>query len=120
MNYYIQQITAKETHTVRHPILRPGKPIDSCDFEGDYLETTIHFGLFLDSKLAGVVTFMKNNHELLHFKNQYQLRGMAILKKFQGRGLGNHLIIHGEEFLKTQNMEILWCNAREIAVNFYE
>ncbi|RED50081.1 GNAT family N-acetyltransferase [Seonamhaeicola aphaedonensis] len=120
MNYHIQQITTKETYTVRHPILRSGKPISSCNFEGDDLETTHHFGLFINSKLVGVATFMKNNLELLHFNNQYQLRGMAILNEFQGKKLGNYLVKYGEDFLKNERIEVIWCNAREIAVNFYQ
>jgi len=42
----IKEIPSKETYIVRQPVLRKGKPIESCIFEGDDLETTYHFGLF--------------------------------------------------------------------------
>lgn len=52
----IQEIQSKETYIVRHPVLRKGKPLESCLFEGDDLETTHHFGLFLDSELIGIIS----------------------------------------------------------------
>lgn len=120
MNYHILQITAQETYIVRHPVLRPGKPISTCKFKDDESKTTFHLGLFANTKIIGVASFLKNPHELLSCRNQYQLRGMAILEAYQGKGLGNDLIIHAENQLKAQNIDALWCNAREIAVNFYK
>ena len=42
----IKEIPSKETYSVRQPVLRKGKPIESCIFEGDDLATTHHFGLY--------------------------------------------------------------------------
>jgi GNAT superfamily N-acetyltransferase len=120
MNYHIRQITDQETHAVRHPILRPGKPVSTCIFKGDELKTTIHLGLYVNSEIIGVASFLKNPYRPLHYKNQYQLRGMAILETFQRKGLGNKLIIHAENLLKPLGVNVIWCNAREIAVNFYK
>ncbi|WP_248723750.1 GNAT family N-acetyltransferase [Seonamhaeicola sp. ML3] len=119
MNYHIKFITAKETHTVRHPVLRPGKPISSCIFYGDELDNNFHLGLYKNTKLVGVASFFNNKHPSLKFNRQYQLRGMAILEPYQGKGLGNRLINHAEDILKAKHIEAIWCNARKIAVNFY-
>jgi len=51
---------------------------------------------------------------------QYQLRGMAVLKPFQGKGLGEFILRHGDVLLKEKNAKIIWCNARENAVHFYK
>ncbi|ALJ04771.1 hypothetical protein APS56_06375 [Pseudalgibacter alginicilyticus] len=120
MNYIIKQINSKETHDVRHPVLRTGKPIESCIFDGDDLKTTIHLGLFKNEKLIAVASFFKNETKLLNKTNQFQLRGMAVLKKFQGNNLGKLLLEYGESELKKQQTIILWCNARESAINFYK
>lgn len=40
----IREITAKETFIVRHLILRQGKTIETCAFDGDDFSTTTHFG----------------------------------------------------------------------------
>lgn len=117
---FIKEINSLETYTVRHPVLREGRPIEDCRFDGDDLPTTFHLGLFFEDNLVGVASFMKNNHVLFSDAHQYQLRGMAVLKKHQGKQLGDILFQHGEKLLKDKNETLLWFNAREIAVNFYK
>ena len=115
----VKKINSFETLKVRHQVLRQGKPIDTCKFEGDDLETTFHIGLFYYSELIGVVTYTKNNNSSFKNDSQYQLRGMAILQPFQGKKFGNILLEEGEKLLKTKKCSLIWCNARESAVNFY-
>jgi predicted GNAT family N-acyltransferase len=119
-NYSVKQITATDTHTVRHPVLRPGKPRASCIFDGDDLKTTIHFGIFDAEKIIGVASFLKNNNANFTELSQYQLRGMAILQPYQGLGIGNKLLKYCDNFLIEKGVNLIWCNAREIAVNFYK
>lgn len=119
-NYLVKKIDARTTHSVRHPVLRTGKPIETCVFLGDDLETTFHFGLYFKTQLIGVTTFMASENVIFKEHPQYQMRGMAILKEFQGKGLGTVLISKGEEFLRLQKTKLVWCNAREIAVSFYK
>ena len=45
---------------------------------------------------------------------------MAILKEFQLKGLGKQLIDEGENILIEKKVDLLWFNAREIAVEFYK
>lgn len=70
--------------------------------------------------MIGVSSFFKNHHPSISKENQYQLRGMAILKEHQGKGIGNIILNYGEKFLKEKNIDIIWCNAREVAINFYK
>lgn len=119
-DYNIARITSKETHLVRHPVLRKDKPITTCIFEGDDDETTIHLGLFIKKELVSVCSFFKNNHASILEENQYQLRGMAVLDKYQGKGVGKVILSYGENIIKNKNTKIIWCNAREIAVPFYD
>ena len=118
--YHINLIGHSETYAVRHPVLRQGRPIEDCIFDGDSLENTLHFGLFDGKNLLAVASFMDNSHPLFVEENQYQLRGMAVLKDHQGKGLGHKILSHGEHVLRKKNVSIVWCNAREIAVNFYK
>lgn len=120
MNHTIKQITAKETHSVRHPVLREGKPIETCIFVGDDLKTTIHYGLFYNEKLIAVASFFKNKNNLLSEEHQVQLRGMAVINEFQEKGIGKLLLEHAERELKKLQTTILWCNARETATIFYK
>ena len=47
----IQKITSTETYPVRHIVLRAGKPIESCQFDGDELGSTHHFGYYLNHQI---------------------------------------------------------------------
>lgn len=116
----IKKISSRDTFLVRHPILREGKPIESCQFDGDDLETTTHFGLFIDKNIIGVLSVFKNNNVIFSSENQFQIRGMAILKDFQRKGFGDELIKHAEVYIKSQFGKLIWFNARESAVPFYE
>lgn len=117
---FIKEITALETFSVRQPVLRPGKPIETCHFDGDNLPTTKHFGVFEDEILAGVITVLENNSILFDKKKQFQIRGMAVLDSFQKKGLGKDLVIAVEKYVENQKGELIWFNARMIAVEFYK
>lgn len=116
----IKKISSVETFSVRHPVLRKGKPIESCHFEGDDLGTTQHFGLYLEQELVGIISlFKKSNPDFLE-KNQYQIRGMAVLENQRKKDFGKALILYSEEKCKNQNVDLIWFNARIEASGFYE
>jgi len=117
---FIKNINAKETFLIRHPVLREGKPVESCHFNGDNLETTVHFGYFKDRNLIGVVSLFNSKNTNFISEIQFQIRGMAILPLFQKQGIGKKLISHCEEFLQNKKDSLIWFNARENAVSFYE
>ena len=116
----IKEISSSDTISVRHPVLRAGKPIDSCRFDGDDLDTTKHFGIFEEENLVGVISIFKNNHAYFENNDCYQIRGMAVLENFQKQGLGEKLLMHSEEYIRNQKSSLIWFNARQTAVGFYE
>lgn len=112
-NIQLKEIDTTATYTVRHPVLRNGLPIESCAFDFDDAPSTMHLGAFENDRLIGVLTLI--------FKTQsVQLRGMAVLEQFQGQGVGKQLIVHAENYVKRQNIQTIWMNARRIAVPFYK
>ncbi len=116
----VKKITYLDTFPIRSAVLRQGKPIETCFFLGDDAEETTHFGLFDDEKLIGVASVFKVNNENFEQNNQFQLRGMAILSQYQGLGFGNLLLKEVCKFVATKNAEVLWFNARESAIKFYQ
>lgn len=112
-NIQLKPICAKETYAVRHPVLRSGLPIESCAFDRDDDENTVHIGSFLNEKLVGVLT-------LLPKETDVQLRGMAVLPELQGKGIGRLLVAEAEKCVRDMDMSTLWMNARLVAVPFYE
>ncbi|WP_324721773.1 GNAT family N-acetyltransferase [Salinimicrobium sp. HB62] len=117
----IRKISAEETYPVRQEVLRPRRPLKECFFEGDLEEETFHLGYFHRQKLVAVATYVARKNELFKAPFQYQLRGMAVLPSFRGKDLGTKLLLEGEKLLKKKNQQILlWFNARETAIGFYE
>jgi ribosomal protein S18 acetylase RimI-like enzyme len=116
----IRKISAEETFVVRHPVLRKGKPIASCHFDGDALPTTQHFGLYENDKIEGVISLFEKNNPLFEDNHQSQIRGMAVMENNQGKGFGTLLVTHAEELLKSQKVDLIWFNARENAADFYQ
>ena len=118
--FEIKKISAFETIIVRHPMLRYGKPIESCRFEGDDLPTTSHFGFFYDGQISAVISVFEAKSKLFVEKQQYQIRGMAVLEQYQKKGFGEALLKYCENQIRNKRGEIMWFNARETAIGFYE
>lgn len=114
----IRKISSKDTYVVRHPVLRPGKPIETCRFDGDDLPTTQHFGFFENGKIIGVATILHSSHDNWPNENCFQLRGMAVLPEFQGKNIGAQLVYFIEKELPSP--KVIWFNARISARVFYE
>lgn len=79
-------ISAKETYAIRQPVLREGLQLSSCIFEGDDLPTTVHYGIYENNSIAGVISLYQIVNKLFTEKQQMQIRGMAVLPKYQKKG----------------------------------
>ncbi|PRP68036.1 GNAT family N-acetyltransferase [Nonlabens agnitus] len=121
----IKEITTLETYSVRHAVLRVGRPLEECAMDGDDLSTTFHLGAFDGDLHVGVATFLKSEAVDLPINfpaetTYYQLRGMGVVADHQGKGIGADIVTQGIHRLKELNIDILWFNARIKAVPFYE
>lgn len=120
MNLQVKKIPFNKTFVVRHPVLRAGKPLEMCYFEGDELLTTTHFGLFLDEVIIGVLSIFKSACPMIESKNAYQFRGMAILEPYQNKKYGALLLNAATSLVVENQGDLIWFNAREKAIRFYE
>lgn len=120
MMYSIQKINSTETYPVRHIVLRAGKPIESCQFDGDELVSTHHFGYYLNNQIIGVISLFEIKNEQFVAQKPFQIRGMAVLPSFQKQGIGEALVSEAEKFCTTQKVDLIWFNARTSAVGFYK
>jgi GNAT superfamily N-acetyltransferase len=118
--YSCKPISTPETYLVRHPVLRPGKAIETCRFEGDDLASTVHFGIFEDEKVIGVLSLFDASNSGITAETHLQFRGMAVLAAYQNKGIGAILMEFAETQIKAKTGVIIWLNAREKAVTFYE
>lgn len=118
-NYELRNIASEETWPVRHLVLRKGRPLEDVYMEADEKTSTFHLGMFYNSKIIGVASFMEDAKDIFSGK-QHRLRGMAVLPEFRKRGIAELLLKKGEEILKEKGCTVLWFNARIIAIRFYE
>ncbi len=116
----IRQIDALQTYPVRHAVLRPGKPVESCRFDGDSAPATVHFGYYEHNQLLAIASLFAVDNPCFEHRAQLQLRGMAVLPDQQKKGIGEQLIRHAESVAQQKNFELIWFNAREVAIGFYQ
>jgi predicted GNAT family N-acyltransferase len=114
----IKEISAEETFPIRLEVLRKNIPLPH-EFNGDFDLETFHLGAFEGNKLIAVSSYMKASNK--NFEgNQYQLRGMATINEYQGFGAGKLMLEKAVQILKEKSSNVLWCNARIAAVDFYK
>ena len=116
----IKEISSKETYAVRHPVLRPGRPIEDCFFEYDDDSSSIHLALEMQGRIVSVLSAMPIQCSyFLEFKAM-RLRGIATLEGHQKQGYGSKLLKFAEALLKAKGIELLWLNSRVKASEFYK
>ena len=115
----VRTIGPKCTYTVRHAELRKGRPMEECAFDGDKDSSTLHIGGFLGNDLIAVATMLKRDMAKHGIQNTFQLRGMAVLEDYQGKGIGKILLNFAENLAKEKEAQTLWMNARVSALGFY-
>jgi GNAT superfamily N-acetyltransferase len=116
----VREIATAETYAVRQPVLRPGRPVETCYYPKDDDAWTFHLGTFADGRLAGVATYLVDRHPDFDDAVQYRLRGMAVLPEYQGLGLGRTLVDAAYPRIAAAGATLLWFTARKEAVGFYE
>jgi GNAT superfamily N-acetyltransferase len=99
----IKFIESTDLLPVRNIVLREGKLTnDECRFPTDEIDGAFHLGYYSDIKGTG-----------------YQLRGMATLANYRGKGFGKVIVDYAIELLKQKGANYIWCNARKVAAKFY-
>ncbi|KAB2862631.1 MAG: N-acetyltransferase, partial [Exiguobacterium chiriqhucha] len=72
----LQEVGLEAVIPLRHEVLRPGLPVETCYFEGDDAETTRHFAWVEDGRVVSIATVMEVGRDFDGQTVPYQLRGM--------------------------------------------
>jgi len=116
----IRQISAKETLSLRHKVLKPHLSIEECANPEDIEPSTFHLGLYFKDHLVSIVSFSYQACPLMSAGAPYRLRGMATDEKYRSQGFGNELVNFAQDLLRSKRCDLIWCNARIKAIPFYE
>ena len=120
MKVEITSIEVSKCYPLRHEMLRRGKPLETCYFDGDNSEGTFHLGAIIDKVIIGIISVYEK--DLSQFKNSKgaQFRGIAVASKHQRKGVASKLINCAEkETKKRMNPKYIWLNGRISANKLY-
>ena len=116
----IKVVTAKDIRPLRNLVLRPNLPIETTYYDLDNDIETFHLASIMDNTIISIGTFYPENDIELQTKNGYRLRGMATHPKFRRKSAATKLMKESFVLLKEKKCDVLWCNARLVAVEFYK
>jgi predicted GNAT family N-acyltransferase len=107
----IKPIPAELTWTLRKTVMYPDFALEQVKLADDAQGR--HFGLFVNDELTVVVSLFIKDKSL-------QFRKLATLTEQQGKGYGRQMMQFILELASAENLEMVWCNARLSAANFYK
>ena len=116
----INKVDAEKIRSLRHSELRKGQDFYTTAYLRDYEEDTFHMACIVDEKIVTCATFYPEKSIKIKSNNTYRLRGMATDANFQRKGYASELMKESFKELKKRGCDILWCNARLVAVDFYK
>lgn len=118
----VVEIDAPAAHDLRYRVLRVGTPSSVVDFAEDRLDTTFHLGVVIDDRIVAISTWIDRPSPDAPGVSGVQLRGMATdpAAEFRGRGYGSLVLRAGIERAASAGVEVVWANARDSALAFYE
>ncbi len=114
-------VSVEKVYPLRLMVLRPGGILADCIFEGDEDPKTVHV---VASEMSGLIrsvgSYYENGHPAIQANRPVQLRGMATHPDARGKGFGAEVLAYGMMHFFGHGADVIWCNAREVAVPFYE
>lgn len=113
------QLKPEEIQQLRNEVLWPHKTFENCILETDRLSTTFHFGIQIEGLTVATVTLQQEKSHRLQQVKQYRLRAMAVREGYRGQGFGDAIVEAGLNHLRELGVEVVWCDARVAALNFY-
>ncbi len=119
-NVVVKPIPPSATYPLRHSVLWPHIALETdCTIDIDQREDAVHLGAFLGKKLVSICSLFEMKSEKLEHQKQYRLRAMATHPDFRNQDVGRKLVEFAIDLLREKHYDILWCDAREVALGFY-
>lgn len=116
----VQRIALEDTKAIRTEVLRRGTPSREANYDGDSNPQTVHLGAVSDGAIVATSTWLRAPWPNDSSAVAVQLRGMAVLDSFQGKGIGRLLVMEGIEHARSLDARYVWAKARDTAIAFYE
>ena len=103
---------------VRAAVLRPGRPVSAARYPEDGGEWALHLRADVDGQVVGCGSLYRADYQ---GEEAQRIRGMAVLAGFQAAGVGSLVLAALQERAMDRGFgHLIWLNARERAIPFYE
>jgi ribosomal protein S18 acetylase RimI-like enzyme len=116
----ISKVDAEKVRALRHSELRKGQDFSTTSYLKDYEVDTFHMACIVDEKIVTCASYYPEKSIKIKSKRAYRLRGMATDSNFQRKGYATDLMKESFKELKKKDCDMVWCNARLGAVDFYK
>jgi GNAT superfamily N-acetyltransferase len=116
----VREVSALDAHPLRRAVLRKGIDKPDVHYPQDDDPRSFHLGVFADNALVAVASFTPAPTPHRDGADAWQLRGMAVTDDLQRGGVGTALIDAAKARIRATGATVLWCNARDTALGFYE
>ncbi len=116
----VEQVPTAEVLVLRMAVLRDGTPSQDPRYAEDDTEGSVHLGIRESGVLIACSTWLPRPWPLDVDVPATQLRGMAIAKHLQSKGLGRILLQSGIDRAVSTGSTYVWARARDNALYFYE
>lgn len=101
-------------------MLRRGTPSQDPTYPEDNYPDTVHLGIVINGEVVATSTWLTKDSPASPGRKAVQLKGMAVDDSLRGTGAGRLIIDAGIAESKRRNAELVWANARDSALGFYE
>ncbi|MFZ4784934.1 MAG: GNAT family N-acetyltransferase [Flavobacteriales bacterium] len=120
-NFEVIQIHPHLARPLRHKVLWPHIAFEEeCNIDIDLREDAIHLATVDGERIVSVGSLFQMDSPKIDFSKQYRLRAMATDPAYRGQHAGKVLVEKAFDILREKGVDVLWCDAREVAVGFYE
>jgi GNAT superfamily N-acetyltransferase len=119
-DYLVAEVPTNEVLVLRMSVLRDGTPSQDPRYAEDDTDGSAHLGIRDSGVLIACSTWLPRPWPLDVDVPATQLRGMAVAKHLQSKGLGRILLLAGIERAVSMGSTYVWARARDNALYFYE
>ena len=119
-DYLVEEVPTVEVLVLRMSVLRDGTPSQDPRYAEDDTEGSVHLGIRDSGVLIACSTWLPRPWPLDVEVPATQLRGMAVAKHLQSKGLGRMLLQVGIDRAVSMGSTYVGARARDNALYFYE
>jgi GNAT superfamily N-acetyltransferase len=119
---HVEVVGAADTYDLRRRVLRGGRPDAEVAFPEDGRPGAFHLAVRSEEggHIVAVATFSPEPAPSRPGRRAVHLRGMVVAQRWQYHGVGRLLLEAAIARLRQDGVEVLWANARDSALGFYQ